>query len=140
MNLTVSANFSAAHRLPAYKGKCKNIHGHTWKVNLTIHDVVAEDATLKGFGHDFAKVKAELNVKLMDFDHKLILSDEDPLVAKLTDMDGINLILLPKVPTAENLAETIGLWAGEKYGKITVTVWESEHASASFLWPENRDG
>ena len=73
--------FSAAHYLPEYKGKCANLHGHTWKVEVWINGVIDHKT---GMVVDFKGIKDIID----EFDHAYL-----------------NDILLN--PTAENIAVMI---------------------------------
>ena len=84
MKLGLIADFDAAHSLPGYQGKCANLHGHTYKVEVVIEGLKGEN----GFVMDFFQLKKILNSVLEDFDH-----------SNLND-------LLPN-PTAENIAELL---------------------------------
>lgn len=111
----VEAGFSAAHNLRGYKGKCEDLHGHNWKVEITV-----EKSKLDKIGMvvDFRLLKQALNAFLEQFDHKYL--NEIPYFKKIN-------------PTSENIAEYI--FEGIKSsvpGLKTVTVWESENSSACY--------
>lgn len=111
----VTAKFNSAHNLRNYKGKCENLHGHTWKVEVYLKGAQLND---NGFLCDFTEIKKELNNCLERYDHKYI--------NEVTPFDKIN-------PTAENLAVTIYQELKSKLnGLFQVTVWESEDARAVF--------
>ncbi len=84
MKLGLIEDFDAAHSLPGYEGKCANLHGHTYRVEMVIEGPVGED----GFVMDFYRLKKILKAALQDLDHRC-LND-----------------LLPN-PTAEKIAEWI---------------------------------
>jgi 6-pyruvoyltetrahydropterin/6-carboxytetrahydropterin synthase len=107
--LKVRDRFSAAHSLKGYKGKCENVHGHTFQVEVEIR-VVELDAT--GIGIDFTEVKKKLASVLPD--HTL-----------LNDAYPFN-------PSAENLARHLYGELKKYYPVRAVTVWESEDASATY--------
>lgn len=67
-HLTVEKSFAAAHQLHAHKGKCKHLHGHTFKVRVTLSSDTLDSE--QGFLVDFGDVKSELNSLLDEFDHK----------------------------------------------------------------------
>ena len=115
--LTVSQDFDAAHYLSGYSGNCANIHGHTWKVEITIAGSQLDSI---GMLVDFRDIRTELTAVLDQFDHVLI--NEVP------PFDKIN-------PTSENLASFIyqhmkGQFAG--YRLESVKVWESDHTWATY--------
>jgi len=105
----INQKFEAAHFLPGYKGKCANLHGHTWRFELTIRSEFITD----GMVMDFIEVKEALNEVLPD--HTL-LND-----------------IIPN-PTAENLSAYLYKQMKERItGLVKVVVWESENLGAAFL-------
>lgn len=63
-------SFSAAHFLPDYKGLCKNLHGHNWKLEIGITGPVNVET---GFVMDFKKIKEIINDRIISvIDHKLL--------------------------------------------------------------------
>lgn len=120
--ILAKSHFDAAHFLRGYQGKCANIHGHRWKVEITLRGAVLNEL---GILVDFMDVKNMLKEAVDIFDHKLI-NDIPPF-------DNLN-------PTAENIARFI---FEEMSGRLKsrtgsgvditrVTVWESENANASY--------
>lgn len=112
--LTVEDNFASAHQLREYKGKCENLHGHNWKVELRLKGQTLDST---GMLIDFGDVKVILKEILAYLDHKN-LNEVPPF-------DKIN-------PTSENVAEYIYEKASEKVRETgrdlavySVTVWES---------------
>ena len=87
--LTVKAEFEAAHKIKNYPGKCARLHGHNWVV-----EAVAKGDELNELGIliDFKVLKIELNKILAELDHQYL--NELEIFAK-------------KNPTAENLAKVI---------------------------------
>jgi 6-pyruvoyltetrahydropterin/6-carboxytetrahydropterin synthase len=67
MKLGVTMDFSAAHSLPRHPGKCKNLHGHTYKVEIVVEGEKKEDTECVA---DFAEVKAQVEEVLDLLDHK----------------------------------------------------------------------
>lgn len=80
--------FDAAHYLPGHEGKCKNLHGHTYILEVTVgRDSLIEGGSSDGMVIDFSDLKSIVNKLVIDpLDHKC-LND-----------------LLPYRPTAENMA------------------------------------
>lgn len=117
-SLTVKSSFSAAHRLREYEGNCERLHGHNWKVEVTVESQTLDP---QGMALDFRVMKGALGEVLAGLDHRY-LNDIPPF-------DGMN-------PSSENLARHI---FGEMEKRIPapaqvarVTVWESEDARAEF--------
>ncbi len=107
--LRVRDKFQAAHFLKEYKGKCEKVHGHTFQVEVQIK-VTELDNT--GIGFDFSEIKKRLTEILPD--HTL-----------LNDIYEFN-------PSAENLSRHFFQQLKKSYPIKSVTVWESEDASATY--------
>jgi len=123
--LTIEADFAAAHNLREYQGECENLHGHNWRVAV----VVAADALDRlGMVMDFRELKGALGGVLQDLDHKY-LNDVPPF-------DTLN-------PTTENLCRTIAGRLAEKLpcnvSIRRVSCWESEKCGASYI-PQDGSG
>lgn len=70
MSVCKTFSFDAAHYLPNYEGKCKNLHGHTWKLEVEVSGV-AGGAT--GMIIDFANLKNAVSLEVISkFDHTLL--------------------------------------------------------------------
>jgi 6-pyruvoyltetrahydropterin/6-carboxytetrahydropterin synthase len=82
--LTVEGHFSSAHYLPDYEGKCANMHGHRWIVEVTFGPFLGKDPL--GMACDFHKLKDEINVVCDRLDHQT-LNDfvERPTAENLVD-------------------------------------------------------
>lgn len=116
--ITVKSEFSSAHRLRHYKGRCEDLHGHNWKIEATFFK---EKLDKKGMVLDFKIAKEKLNGVLKDLDHRY-----------LNDLSYFK----KNNPTSENIARYIydNLSAsGRKNLKLKrVTVYETENSSASY--------
>jgi 6-pyruvoyltetrahydropterin/6-carboxytetrahydropterin synthase len=114
--LSVFDNFSSAHFLRQYKGKCENLHGHNWKVRVCLTGSKLDSS---GMLIDFTDIKKHLSVIMTSLDHKCL--NETP------PFDKIN-------PTAENIAtyifEQIQKLETGDINIYEVEVWESETSSA----------
>jgi 6-pyruvoyltetrahydropterin/6-carboxytetrahydropterin synthase len=115
--ISVRDHIASAHQLNGYDGLCKNMHGHTWKVEM----VVCGDA-LEGSGLlvDFKTLKAKLKQVLIPLDH-VVLND-------LPAFKGIN-------PSTENLARHIYRAMSTHCAPLRlkqVQVWESDTASVIY--------
>jgi len=118
-DLTVESQFSAAHQLRGYKGKCENMHGHNWRVQVA---VTAGRLNEIGLAIDFHELKNITNETLSSLDHS-VLNEVFPFTE-------IN-------PSSENIAkwlyDSIKKRLGINIVKIaSVTVWEGEAASATY--------
>ncbi len=114
-NIKVEADFSSAHNLRGYKGKCEELHGHNWKIEAA----AAKDTLDKtGMVLDFKYLKTELNECIEKLDHKYLN----------------NLPYFKKVnPTSENIAKYIYDSLKPKVPSLkSVTVWENNTSSAAY--------
>lgn len=117
--LKVIKTFSAAHNLRDYKGKCENLHGHNWKIEVEVQGKkLGKSGMLIDF-HDLKKMVEDILAKL---DHSYL--------NEIPPFDKIN-------PTSENLAKyifkSLNLKLKTKDSKShSVTVWESDTACASY--------
>jgi len=90
--------FDSAHKLPNYPGKCKNLHGHTWKLIISLEGEVNE----KGMIIDFKDLKQQVNEKVVDKLDHTYLNDiiENPtceniilwIKEQLKDLEGLKKI------------------------------------------------
>jgi 6-pyruvoyltetrahydropterin/6-carboxytetrahydropterin synthase len=114
-SIKVEANFSAAHNLRGYKGKCEELHGHNWKIEVE----AAQDKLDKtGMVLDFKYLKERLNAVLERLDHKYL--NRIPYFKKAN-------------PTSENIAKYIYDRLKSKISNIqSVTVWENSTSSATY--------
>lgn len=105
--LKTSSCFDSAHFLKDYDGKCANIHGHRWMVEIEIaDDKLSDTGKNKGMVVDFSQLKDDLS-KLTDyFDHSLIIeknSLKEKTKAALLE-ENFRIIEVDFRPTAENFS------------------------------------
>ena len=125
--VSVEETFSAGHALRGYRGKCENVHGHNYKVRVTL-----EGPALGSIGllYDFKDLKEAIQCAIRQLDHQFL--------NEIAPFDAVN-------PSAENLAkyffEEITRLLGENGSKANpsapcavkrVTVWEAETTTASY--------
>jgi 6-pyruvoyltetrahydropterin/6-carboxytetrahydropterin synthase len=115
--------FDASHRLLHYKGKCANLHGHRWKVEVWVEG--EPDATT-GILLDYNAIKEIIG----KFDHQIMLNAADPMAACIEKFQRV--ITTPGEPTSELLAalilEELAGYCRTHHIEATVTrvrVWES---------------
>lgn len=113
--IKIEGDFSSAHNLRGYKGKCEELHGHNWKVEV----VVASPGLDKiGMVMDFKCLREKLYGLLDKLDHKYL--------NKIAYFKKVN-------PTSENIARYIYANLKQKVpGLYSVTIWESDKASATY--------
>ncbi len=108
IRITKIFSFEMAHALWNYQGKCKNIHGHSYKLHVTLSGKPLnkpgdpEDGMLM----DFGKLKKLIKYNLIDqFDHAFVINENSPLSEKIREMmiPFENVKRVPYQPTSENL-------------------------------------
>jgi 6-pyruvoyltetrahydropterin/6-carboxytetrahydropterin synthase len=111
LELSTTFKFAASHFLTKYHGKCENLHGHNYKVIITIEGPIKED----GMVLDFKEVKSIVNKKVID------------------KIDHTHLNDLLENPSAENLA--VWIW-GEIKDSLPmlkrIKVYETEDYSCTY--------
>jgi 6-pyruvoyltetrahydropterin/6-carboxytetrahydropterin synthase len=118
-DLQIETQFSAAHQLRGYKGKCESLHGHNWRIQITVSSDKLNDL---GMVIDFHELKAKAAEVMTTLDHSF-LNDVFPFTE-------IN-------PSSENIAKWIYESMKKKIEKeecniSSVTVWENETSSATY--------
>lgn len=94
-----------AHALHGYPGDCKNIHGHSYKLYVTLESTENVQEYIPGAGMliDFREIKSAVNNSVLKtFDHKLLLSKNFLSRFPITSIPD-NLVVWDVEPTAENL-------------------------------------
>lgn len=134
--LQTSACFDSAHFLKGYEGKCSNIHGHRWKVEVTVaSEDVEEDGQIRGMVVDFKTLKEDLAKLADEFDHSLVIEEgslrETTKNALLEE--EFRIVEVPFRPTAENLAEYFfGEMEEKDYQVVLVKVYETPNNCAAY--------
>ena len=115
------------HRVPNHKRKCKHFHGHRYRWEAEIEgDVVSESgASEEGMLIDFSDISQILTEHIHDIvDHAFLVYEHDDVAQKaLSEMgDGHRTVVVPFIPTAENLAK----WAFEQVEPHIRTSFDNE--------------
>jgi len=96
-------DISCGHRVAGHESKCKHLHGHNYRVWFTC---AADKLDSIGRVIDFGIIKKILCEWLEEeWDHKMLLWDQDELAPALIQLTPDSIVLLPFNPTAENMAE-----------------------------------
>lgn len=104
--------FDMAHYLSGYDGKCKNIHGHRYRLIVKVASkTLHEGGQLRGMVDDFGNIKKVLKEIKEYFDHKLVLEDNEEgrkLADKLSELpNAFSILMLPYRTTAEEMSRHI---------------------------------
>ena len=104
-SVTKIFKFCAAHRLFKYTGKCANIHGHNYRVHVTLASSKLDSL---GMVVDFGTMKTNLGGWIdTNLDHHLLIHADDAAMIACARQLQTEYRLMPCNPTAENIAELI---------------------------------
>lgn len=127
--ITSESSFDAAHFLTNYEGKCKNIHGHRWRVFVTIKGELTN-----GMLVDFGDFKKDIKDLCDYFDHSFIV-EKGSLDKKLFDLLNKQFVLrvVEFRTTAENFSKYIFEEMSKKYSVKEVCVYETPNNCARYV-------
>ncbi len=112
MRVKTAFDFEAAHRLPRHPGKCRDLHGHSYRLVVTVDRPVAEDS---GIAIDFSDLKRVVRDEVVDrLDHTYINDRIDN-------------------PTAEVMA--VWMWnalRGPLHGLVEIELWETRSCAVVY--------
>lgn len=119
--VSIDETFAAAHNLRGYRGKCEDLHGHNYKVRVTL---AGKELDATGLLYDFVHLKKVLHQVIQSLDHKYL--------NELAPFDVLN-------PSAENIARYIYDGAAQQLRGapngaeiVSITVWETDTAAATY--------
>lgn len=129
--VTKEISFSYGHRLRDYEKKCKDLHGHNGRVEITL---ATDKLDYRGMVVDFVDIKNIVQNWIMsELDHKLLLREDDPLVPILTQCNEV-FYTMKENPTAENIAKLIFDYARlQNLPVVSVKLWETETSVAVYM-------
>lgn len=109
MLITRRLEFDAGHRIPNHNSQCRHLHGHRYAIEITLSGelIATEGASDQGMVMDFSDVKAIANSVLVEqWDHAfLVYQGDHAIVDFLASLPDHKTVVLPVIPTAENLAD-----------------------------------
>lgn len=132
--VTKTVKFDAAHILTNHAGLCKNLHGHTYRVDVSVAQAPDDESDMV---IDFKELKRIATETICDrFDHAFIYntaSEGEREIAAVVERHGMRTVAIPFRSTAENLAR---MFYGEMKSKIpnlaSVKVWETADSCAEY--------
>lgn len=134
--LKAEHSFDSAHFLAGYEGKCGNIHGHRWRVQIEVQsETLVEGGQLDGMVIDFGDLKKDVKEIVDHYDHALIIQEGTMRkeTLKCIIQDGFKVINVSFRPTAENFAAFFFKIMKDKgYNVKRATVYETPTNSAVY--------
>jgi 6-pyruvoyltetrahydropterin/6-carboxytetrahydropterin synthase len=119
--VSVDETFAAGHALRGYKGKCENVHGHNYKVRVTL---AGKELDATGLLYDFVHLKQVIQGVIRSLDHRFL--------NEFAPFDTVN-------PSAENIAryiydQTVNqlVQPASGAGIASITVWETDVTAATY--------
>ena len=108
IRITKEFTFETGHALYGHDGKCKNIHGHSYKLSVTVLGNPVSDSNDPKFGMimDFSDLKKIVKEEIVDrFDHATIFNKNSPHIDLANNLKslGHNVVLVDYQPTSEML-------------------------------------
>ena len=134
ITVTKTVKFDAAHVLTNHQGLCKNLHGHTYRVDVSVTQPEGDDRDMV---IDFKDLKGLATEVICDrFDHAFIYNTAsvgEREIAAVVEKNGMRTVAIPFRSTAENLAK---MFYGELKSRIpglsAVKVWETAESCAEY--------
>ena len=105
--LKTEGAFDSAHFLTDYYGKCENLHGHRWRMEVTIEsEELGTEGTMRDMVLDFGVFKKAVRALAEELDHTFLVEEGSlkPETMRALEEEGFTLTVLPFRTTAENLA------------------------------------
>ncbi|MDR3037751.1 MAG: 6-carboxytetrahydropterin synthase QueD [Candidatus Adiutrix sp.] len=121
--LKVTQHFAAAHNLREFRGRCENLHGHNWFVEVRVR---CQELDRTGLALDFGLIKKYLNEVLDLLDHRY-LNELPAFQTRNPSSENIALFIF------DHLAASVDRESGGRARLHSVSAWESDHASATYI-------
>ncbi|WP_099189495.1 6-carboxytetrahydropterin synthase QueD [Tepidibacter mesophilus] len=134
--LKAEHSFDSAHFLANYEGKCSNIHGHRWRVEIEVQsESLINGGQLDGMVIDFGDLKKDVKEIVDYYDHALIIQENTMRKETLQclSQDGFRILEVKFRPTAENFSFFFFNYMKEKgYNVKKATVYETPTNSSTY--------
>lgn len=147
IRITKIFSFEAAHVLYGYDGKCKNVHGHSYKLFVTLKGVPIDDIhhEKNGMVMDFGDLKSIVNEEIVDvWDHAIMLNALSPhqILGKDLEKQGHKVIYCNYQPTCENMlydiAKKIKSRLPNHVQLVYLKLHETENSYGEWLAEDNK--
>ena len=146
IRITKQFNFETGHALYGYDGKCKNVHGHSYKLSVTvIGQPITDNSQVKyGMVIDFSDLKKIVKEEIVDvFDHATVFNQNTPhveLAKELKERDH-HVILVDYQPTSEmmvvDFADKIKKRLPKNINLFSLRLQETESSFAEWFASDN---
>ncbi len=146
IRITKQFSFETGHALYGYDGKCKNVHGHSYKLSVTVFGKPISDNTNVKFGMviDFGDLKKIVQEEIVDiFDHATVFNKNTPHVELAKELENRehNVLLVDYQPTSEmmviDFAKKIRKRLPEHIALHSLKLQETETSFAEWFASDN---
>lgn len=146
IRITKQFTFETGHALYGYDGKCKNVHGHSYKLSVTVigKPIVDADHVKYGMVIDFGDLKKIVKQEIVDlFDHATVFNKNTPHIELAEELKnrGHHVILVDYQPTSENMvidfAQKIKNRLPENIALYSLRLQETETSFAEWYQADN---
>jgi 6-pyruvoyltetrahydropterin/6-carboxytetrahydropterin synthase len=125
-DLSILADFEAAHYIPNYPGKCSRLHGHNWRIEVSVYGNKLDKL---GMLIDFHDLKAEVKKVTEKLDH-YYLNEIEPFSSISPTAENIAKYIYEELHTLPRITENC---------KVRfVKVWESPNSAVSYSQEDNK--
>ena len=110
IRITKTVEWEMGHRIPNHAGKCRNPHGHHYKLELTVSGPLCgkREHQLEGMIVDFDRVRRSLQKQIFEtLDHSFMVYNKDKIMSDffcLNDQENFKIVYVPFIPTVENIS------------------------------------
>lgn len=143
IRITKEFHFEMSHCLNNYNGACANIHGHSYKLFITLRGTPSTDTASSSYGMvmDFSQLKKTVQHEVLDlFDHAFVIEQHSPFINQINLLDT-KKVVVDFQPTCENLV----IYIKEKISPLlpggvelySVTLFETASSQASWCKDDN---
>ncbi len=148
IRITKHFDFETAHALYGYDGKCKNIHGHSYHLHVTVIGTPIEDPDhpKNGMVMDFGDLKKIVREEIVvKFDHAVVLNANSPHreLARTIEDHSHRIVLVPYQPTSEKMlfdfAERIGKRLPENVSLHSLKLYETANSYAEWFADDQKE-
>ena len=142
IRITKHFDFESAHALYGYDGKCKNIHGHSYHIYVTVigTPIVDQNNPKNGMVMDFGDLKVIVKREIVTkFDHAVVLNENSPHKELAHTINGYShkVVLVPYQPTSENMlldfAERIQSQLPQNVSLYSLKLYETANSYAEWF-------
>ena len=132
------------HRIPNHTSKCKNLHGHRYKAEVTLRGAIQtkKNSSEEDMVLDFGDIKQILHEEIVDkHDHAFMISQKDKILLRFAEENtDLKFVIVSFIPTAERIVEKLAkaievrliAQYGDNLQLESVKLWETPTSAAIY--------